>query len=1135
MKHFAHFFIGKEFVNLVAELGKNTFKYGGDDVSSYINLFLLNNSNITEVSVSQLVCTTNSDDDALAGFEQNIEISWGEESILKLNNIEKITEFYSKNIFSQILTINKKGNNSVLHVVLHFPLYKPEALEIVKCLYDGIESAEKPTKIDFIGYADDLAEIIDPGYKISSPSYNQISHFSKFKKEKKMNFDKHFVAIQNTSNNGISLGLNLQSLSHVISQFSMLLTNYYDEIFPNTAEYKDVVSFGLSSLFLDKYLFVEYLFSKTILNSIDNSDVNKNDVDVNLACDTANHLLKNKVTLLSDFFIQFDGKNNENGNDNFTKIQKQFEEDINQIIENCKDIFRVNNSITTRAAILAAILSKTECELFSQSIFNHDAVSLDSLFSESIDYFIDNNQVEYYKLDDEPIINPVKELKLLNMKLINSESEIRELQELLSTYEKQISDVEKVENCFFEDGFYHFQNKKFRLLPSLIEEPLEDTYQSHETSVSSIDLRQNFNSIKNQGQQGSCLSFSITSIFEYPLKLNQTKEYDLSEAFLYYNAREMDSLNEVSEKKDTGSRFKPAMDSLVKYGIALEKLCPYNENRYDLKPSEEAYKDGISRRLIKALNVNRKVVEIKSALADGYPVAASFALCPSFKDTNNGFIPMPSEQEIEEMFAKDIPKDIHFRHAMVITGFSDQLQMFVVRNSWGDDWGENGYCYLPYQYVEHEKLCDFSCIITEIESVPYARMEQIPSLRIDDTDLNIKFILTKKSLVEEIEKADTYRKQRDSLRIYFERIKRLFSAPNERDEFIKQSIEQLKKEQDEHRKEIKIRQDELEAELRIFNKDKKNLIIHFSLYLLGFFVLFVLLDLIDKYIIDYIHENLNYLLLLPIVLIISIIVFIKSNIRWKQWRDKRDEIDDRIIKLNKTIAIKEKAINEFKIKTFSAWAVLRTLEKVQAYFQHLYGNIISLINNLRTWYSEISDMKENISLEAYTPNNSLLSKDILDTYFTQKLKDNDICKIELCEDIENHKIEEEYLKNYKKRLFDGIAKNLINSQDLSDFDISAHIVDNKFSNIAMQVTRDFVDDIENKSDLFLHISSNERGEIIRSTGIYAPSLKNYRDKMRKRLGKYSEPYFESNDMYRLVFVKTATLWFKECVMLRFEK
>ena len=1187
MKRFAHFFIGNEFSDVVAEIGKLTLKYGGNNIVSSVNFFLIDNTKDAAISIRKLECSSIATLGALAGFDKNIEIVWDEESLLEISNPKALSDFYAKKVFDKILTINTRGKNDVLYVFLHFPLYKPEALETAKLLYSAIESAGKSTEIDFVGYCDDLVDIIERNFKISHPSCEQIAVFTKFKEDKKMSFKRHFIVLQNTSQNGITLSLTLKSLSDVIGRFTMLCAEYYDEIFPNTVDYKDIVSFGLSTLHFDKYLFTEYLLGRTILNAMDNSEVNRKDVDVNIACDTANLLLKGKSSILSEFFMQF----TENDIEDIRIIQQRFEEEINQIIEKCRKTFLENKSITTKAAILAAILSKTECELFSKSIFNQNADSINDLFSEPIDYFVKhNNKVEYYQIEGQSIVNPIKELKELNTKLINSESEIRDLQQQLSSLEKQISDAQKVEDCYIEDGFFHFHNKKFRLLSNFKEDPLEETYKAHPVNTPSIDLRENFNIIKNQGEQGSCLAFSITSIFEYILKLNHSKEVDLSEAFLYYNARNLDTAADISVNTDTGSRFLPAMQSLQQFGISLEKFCPYNDSIYDQKPSEEAYQDAANRKLLKALNVNRTIDDIKSALADGYPIAISLNLCSGFKNMTSGFIPTPSETEIAELMSDDnINKDKNSKHTMVITGFSDELQMFVLRNSWGAEWGDNGYCYVPYSYIGNEQLCDFSCIITEVESLS-AKMEHIPALKVDDTDLNIRYFITKVSMAKEIAEVENNKKQRDYLRLYFEKIKKILSSPNDRDAFITKSEEKLREEQEELKKNKKVKQNEQEVELERFNQYKKLTIIKTVAYIVELTFLFILCNYQIKYVaclfsnncvinwwfvisaaviiggilyfrkklpktvmfsigaillffglsllITFIRGNteytVSYLWLVPIYTALIGFIYYKSNKRWKEWRNKRDVLEEEIRQINKKIAAKESEITSFKIKTFTTWILLKSLEKIQTHFQLLYGNFISLINNLRSWYREVADSKENIELVATTPNNSLLNKEILDMFFENKLKNNEAFEIDLSRGIEDYVITENYLKTYKEQLFDKIAENLITYPALSDFDISAHVVDNRFSEIAKEVTRNLIDDIDDKSDLFLCVSSSERGEIIRSTGIYAPSLNLYRENLRKKLGKYSEPYFESTDKYRIVFIKTATLWFKESVVLKSE-
>ena len=37
-------------------------------------------------------------------------------------------------------------------------------------------------------------------------------------------------------------------------------------------------------------------------------------------------------------------------------------------------------------------------------------------------------------------------------------------------------------------------------------------------------------------------------------------------------------------------------------------------------------------------------------------------------------------------------------HSMAIVGYNDEQKVFIIRNSWADTWGDNGYFYLDYEY-----------------------------------------------------------------------------------------------------------------------------------------------------------------------------------------------------------------------------------------------------------------------------------------------------------------------------------------------------------------------------------------------------------------------------------------------------
>ena len=40
-------------------------------------------------------------------------------------------------------------------------------------------------------------------------------------------------------------------------------------------------------------------------------------------------------------------------------------------------------------------------------------------------------------------------------------------------------------------------------------------------------------------------------------------------------------------------------------------------------------------------------------------------------------------------------------HAILIVGYDDANQCFIVKNSWGDDWGEAGYFKIAYSQLSN--------------------------------------------------------------------------------------------------------------------------------------------------------------------------------------------------------------------------------------------------------------------------------------------------------------------------------------------------------------------------------------------------------------------------------------------------
>lgn len=208
-----------------------------------------------------------------------------------------------------------------------------------------------------------------------------------------------------------------------------------------------------------------------------------------------------------------------------------------------------------------------------------------------------------------------------------------------------------------------------------------------------VDLRPQCSPVENQGALNSCTAAALVGVMEFLERRQKLPFVDLSRLFIYYNERVL----EHATKADGGAMLRDGIKTLVRQGVCPEALWPYQVSRVFLKPSSRCYQTAV-RHAISSYQRLLTLGEMRACLAEGYPFVFGFAVYESFESAQvarTGVTPMPQPDE-----------RVLGGHAVMAVGYDERERRFIVRNSWGGEWGMKGYFTLPYAYLVNRNLSD---------------------------------------------------------------------------------------------------------------------------------------------------------------------------------------------------------------------------------------------------------------------------------------------------------------------------------------------------------------------------------------------------------------------------------------------
>lgn len=168
---------------------------------------------------------------------------------------------------------------------------------------------------------------------------------------------------------------------------------------------------------------------------------------------------------------------------------------------------------------------------------------------------------------------------------------------------------------------------------------------------------------------------------------------DVSRLFQYYATRKIE--NTVNE--DSGATIRDTLKAANKYGVLDEKLWPYDISKFAVNPATGLWTAAASHKVTSYHSIaDGDMTTMKAMIASGYLVGFGFNVYSYFMSQDmatNAFLRLPTKSETLEG-----------GHAVALCGYDDAKGAFLVRNSWGVNWGLAGYFYMDYAYVARTSL-----------------------------------------------------------------------------------------------------------------------------------------------------------------------------------------------------------------------------------------------------------------------------------------------------------------------------------------------------------------------------------------------------------------------------------------------
>jgi len=231
----------------------------------------------------------------------------------------------------------------------------------------------------------------------------------------------------------------------------------------------------------------------------------------------------------------------------------------------------------------------------------------------------------------------------------------------------------------------------------------------------SVDLSAKFPPIGNQGQYGTCVAWATAynmRTFLEAVDKNYSASTIANDNNKQFSPKDLFwALSNKDKGADcNGAGFEAAFDLMVARGVATLSKVPYtNMGDCSSTPPSDWTSNANTFKIENYREITKDVKTLKKYLSEGRAIVFGAKLGENFMSWNSANVLTTDG---------DTYNGQHAYHAMTLCGYDDTKGpngAFRVVNSWGKDWGDNGYIWIDQNFFVSDKFC-FCAFVASIKT-----------------------------------------------------------------------------------------------------------------------------------------------------------------------------------------------------------------------------------------------------------------------------------------------------------------------------------------------------------------------------------------------------------------------------------